>query len=266
MPYRGSGEAIELDGPHVWMDARAFSIMALVLHELSTNAAKYGALSRPEGKLSVHWRLDEIGACHISWLETGGPIVRAPERRGFGSMLIKRSIPFDLGGESEVDYLPEGVVARFKLPARFVSLREPKAAKRESEASTTLLAAEHDLGGKTALIVEDQMLIAIDLEQMLEGAGMAVLATATSPRDAFAVLSKGTPDVAVLDVNLGEGTSEAIARQLREKGIPFIFATGYGDGGVIPDDLAGTPVVRKPYDKEAILAELRKLLADRKRS
>jgi len=106
------------------------------------------------------------------------------------------------------------------------------------------------------------MLIAIDLEQFLEDAGITVLATATSPRDAFAVLAKNTPDIAVLDVNLGDGTSEAIARYLQEKRIPFIFATGYGDGGVIPDDLGAAPIVRKPYDKETILAQLRGLLAE----
>jgi CheY-like chemotaxis protein len=176
-------------------------------------------------------------------------------------MLIKRSVPFDLGGDSDVDYRPEGVVARFKLPARFVSERAPRVAAHASETPGALSGAEHDLNGKAALIVEDQMLIAIDLEQMLEGAGMTVLATATSPREAFAVLSKSTPDVAVLDVNLCDGTSEAIARHLQQKRVPFIFATGYGDGGVIPDDLGAAPIVRKPYDKEAILAQLRKLLA-----
>ncbi|MET0440127.1 MAG: HWE histidine kinase domain-containing protein [Devosia sp.] len=261
MPYRGTGDAIDLQGPHVWMDARAFSIMALVLHELSTNAAKYGALSRPEGRLSVRWSIDEAGACRITWLEAGGPPVKPPERRGFGSMLIKRSIPFDLGGESDVDYRPEGVVAQFRLPARFVSLRAPTVAVRQNDAIAATVASNHDLDGKTALIVEDQMLIAIDLEQMLEGAGLSILGTATSPRDALAILARNTPDVAVLDVNLGDGTSETIARHLQEIGVPFIFATGYGDGGIIPDDFSGVPVVRKPYEREVILGQLRNILA-----
>jgi len=69
--------------------------------------------------------------------------------------------------------------------------------------------------------------------------------------------------VAVLDVNLGDGTSETIARHLQEIGVPFIFATGYGDGGIIPDDFSGVPVVRKPYEREVILGQLRNILASR---
>ncbi|MCB1466791.1 MAG: GAF domain-containing protein [Rhizobiaceae bacterium] len=265
-PYRSNGKALALEGPAVWLDSRAFSIMALVLHELSTNAAKYGALSSAEGRLSVRWHLDVVGACHIEWLETAGPTVRTPKRRGFGSMLIKRSVPFDLGGESDVDFRPEGLLARFKIPARYVSLQKLAVPTPSSDNPAILSIAEHNLSGKTALIVEDQLLIAIDLEQMLESAGIVVLATATSPRDALMALTKNTPDVAVLDVNLGDSTSEDIARHLQEKDIPFVFATGYADGGAIPADFNSVPVIRKPYEKENLLNRLRKLLADRHES
>ena len=112
-PYRSAGPTITLDGPPVWLDARAFSVLALVLHELSTNAAKYGALSVPGGRLDVTWRRDDQNGCVVAWREHGGPHVPPPSREGFGSALIERSIPYDLGGESSVCYRPEGVEARY---------------------------------------------------------------------------------------------------------------------------------------------------------
>jgi len=260
MPYWGAGGRITLSGPPVWMDARAYSIMALVLHELSTNAAKYGALSANEGKLSVHWSLSETGACQVRWQERGGPRVKIPSRRGFGSVLIERSIPFDLGGKSDLEYNPEGLEAEFLIPGRFISLREPAPVAAKDD---TMISAENLdalLEGKSALLVEDQMLIAIDLEQILEDAGINNLATLTTSRDALEFLSRHRPDFAILDFNLGAETSEPIARSLVEQEIPFLFATGYGDDGAIPADLAGVPVVRKPFDREAILAQLGMLL------
>jgi CheY-like chemotaxis protein len=119
------------------------------------------------------------------------------------------------------------------------------------------------LEGKTALLIEDQMLIAIDLEQILEEAGVSILATLTTSRDAIDFLSRHRPDFAVLDVNLGSETSEAIARTLMEQGSPFLFATGYGDDGAIPDDLANVPVVRKPFERDAILGQLGVLMGTR---
>jgi len=79
-PYRTSADALELRGPNLLLDARAFSVLALVLHELATNAAKYGALSRAGGKLSVTWAVDAAGACDITWCESDGPTVRPPTR------------------------------------------------------------------------------------------------------------------------------------------------------------------------------------------
>lgn len=259
LPYRGNGTTITLTGPNVWMDARSFSIMALVLHELSTNAAKYGALSRPGGRLEVTWDVDNVGACDLKWVESDGPLVSPPSRRGFGTVLIDRSVPFDLGGESDVQYHPTGVVARFRIPPKFVSLRSVRFQAKPAASAFAGTRSTAHLAGIRTLIVEDQMLIALDLEQILEDAGLEVLATVTSSAEALAYLERNLPDLAVLDVNLGDGNSEPIAHALRARNIPFIFATGYGDDG-IARTLADVPVVRKPYSREAILAELGRLM------
>lgn len=263
MPYRGDGDRIRLEGPGVWMDARAFSIMALVLHELSTNAAKYGALSAPNGRLDVEWHLDAVGRCRIAWRESGGPRVTPPSRHGFGTILIDRSIPFDLGGESKIDYAAEGVTASFLIPSRFVETRMSAPVPPASlGAPPPRSGATSHIEGRTALIVEDQLLIAIDLQQILESAGMRVLDTVTSAREALHFLSREEPDVAVLDVNLGDETSEAIATKLKQSGKPFLFATGYGDDGVIPASFSDVPIVRKPYERDDIIAQVALLLGD----
>lgn len=258
-PYRNDNTSIVLDGPSLWLDARAFSIMALVLHELSTNAAKYGALSRPGGELLVSWSVDEVGAADIAWSESGGPHVTPPSRRGFGTVLIDRSVPFDLGGESDVVYDPNGVKARFRIPPRFVSIRGTRTLKAAPPAPA-VANPSLDLTGRTVLLLEDQMLIALDLEQILQDAGLVIAATATSTREALAYLAGATPDVAILDVNLGDETSEPVAQALITRGVPFTFATGYGEGGVVPGAFPSVPVVKKPYDAESILSQIRQLL------
>jgi light-regulated signal transduction histidine kinase (bacteriophytochrome) len=259
-PYRTDMNAIELKGPNVWMDARSFSIMALVFHELSTNAAKYGSLSRQGGKLSVSWSVDPFGACDILWSESNGPVVHAPSRQGFGTVLIDRSIPFDLGGESNVEYKPEGISASFRIPARFVSTR----AERKTQAAVNAAAPEVpsvDRGGKKVMIVEDQMLIALELEQILQEAGLEVVATLTSSQQSIGYLADGPlPDLAILDVNLGDTTSEPIAHVLTQKGVPFMFATGYDNGNDVPAAFSDVPVVRKPYSGETIVRQLDRLL------
>jgi two-component sensor histidine kinase len=108
-PYQDAAAEIALDGPDVHLDARAFSVLALVLHELATNAAKYGALSVKSGLAvaAVAAQRRRATARSAGWSAT----VRASAltaKPGFGSMLIGRSIPYDLGGDSEVDYEAEG--------------------------------------------------------------------------------------------------------------------------------------------------------------
>src|SRR5262249_44920514 len=105
-PYRA--QQVSVSGPPVDLDTRAYSVLALVIHELATNAAKYGALSNGDGKLSIEWRLGEDGALMFHWRESDGPPVTPPRRRGFGSVLLHRSVPFDLGGQADISYGIEG--------------------------------------------------------------------------------------------------------------------------------------------------------------
>ncbi|WP_420409280.1 HWE histidine kinase domain-containing protein [Hoeflea sp.] len=261
-PYRSETNRISLDGPNVWMDARSFSIMALVLHELSTNAAKYGALSQSGGELDVTWTIDASGACAINWTEQGGPVVQPPTREGFGSVLINRSIPFDLAGESNVAYDPDGLKAEFLIPSQHVSLRMGRSATVVQDSQQPEQQEKDGLSGRRVLIVEDQMLIALELEQILDAAGVDVVATFGSPRETLAFLSENPlPDAAILDVNLGETTSEEVAAFMAENNVPFLFATGYFDSSAIPQPFSDIPIVRKPYSEEAILSKLAKLLS-----
>lgn len=259
-PYRTSATRVEIDGPPVWLEARAYSVMALVIHELTTNAAKYGALSRPGGAVHVSWELNEDGSCTFYWRETGGPVVRPPTRAGFGTTLIDRSIPYDLGGESEVTYSPEGIEGQFCVPARFVGV--PRGSRvAPPRAKPRRKSARSDLTGKVALIVEDQLLIAMDLETILQDAGIVVMGVARSTTEALRMLETRMPDVAVLDVNLGGENSLPVAEALRARGVPYVFATGYNDLTTLPGDDREGALVRKPYDATEIVEVLSRILA-----
>ncbi|SEL71587.1 Bacteriophytochrome (light-regulated signal transduction histidine kinase) [Bosea lupini] len=255
-PYKTAPGRLSIAGPEVALDSRAFSVMALVIHELATNAAKYGALSRESGQLSLSWERDEDGSCRLLWCERGGPPVSAPTREGFGSVLVSRSIPFDLGGSSEVSYLPEGVEARLAIPAVFVTwLSTPAAEEAQTERAPdeALLDEGEPLAGKTVLLVEDQFLIAMEVEEMLRGLGAGEVISCASVREALAAIGRRKPECAVLDVSLGAENSDAVAQRLRELEVPYIFATGYD---AVPSLEAGVPALRKPYTRAALASAL----------
>jgi two-component sensor histidine kinase len=106
-----------LIGPEVMLQPRAFTPMALVVHELVTNARKYGALSVQGGQITVTISSDEIGNVSVTWAETGGPPVTAPLRKGFGSTVLTQVIPFELNGSSSPRYLTLGYCLDIVLPA-----------------------------------------------------------------------------------------------------------------------------------------------------
>jgi two-component sensor histidine kinase len=112
---------IHVSGPPVQIGARMALSLAMVLHELCTNAIKYGALSVQSGRVDIAWRIEHAGALfHLEWKESGGPPVTPPTRKGFGSRLISGSFESGDGLGTELLYEKSGVVWRLHAPLTVV--------------------------------------------------------------------------------------------------------------------------------------------------
>ena len=242
---------LALSGPPVMIEARAYQTLALVLHEMMTNAAKYGALSVEEGRLAITWSLEKTGNLVLLWEERGGPPVAPPKRRGFGTIVIEQSIPFELRGETSIEHRAEGIRAQFMIPYDFVRKGGEEVVSRRSLVS----APQADLKGKNLLLVEDSMMIALDAQTMLQNCGAEVEIAATTS-DARRALKLNVFDAAILDVNLYIETSFAVAEDLQDRAIPFVFATGYGETISVPERFKNVHVISKPYAEDALRAAL----------
>jgi two-component sensor histidine kinase len=119
-PYRSKSEdRVSLDGPDIHMQADLAVPLGMAIHELSTNAAKYGSLSVPEGKLQVRWDVREQGSARkliLNWSEIGGPPVEKPSRHGFGSTLIRRVLTTQCKADIQYDFEPDGIHFRLEAP------------------------------------------------------------------------------------------------------------------------------------------------------
>jgi PAS domain S-box-containing protein len=120
-PYAGAqSERVVLRGEDIELRPRAVLTLAMAMHELTTNAAKYGALSVPGGRIEIHWQSVHAGdrrpVLRIDWIEQGGPQVSDPEQRGFGSKLIEGSIAAELGGTARLAFMPEGLRCEIVIP------------------------------------------------------------------------------------------------------------------------------------------------------
>jgi PAS domain S-box-containing protein len=117
-PFRGSEGRIRATGPNMTLQADAVQNLGLVLHELATNASKHGALSVPDGMVSIEWSAIAAGErIRVHWQESGGPPVQPPQRRGFGQELIERIVPQVLKGTGALNFAASGVSWSFEFPA-----------------------------------------------------------------------------------------------------------------------------------------------------
>lgn len=253
-----------LQGPNILLGERGYSSLALVIHELATNAAKYGALSSGEGAVRVSWSITPKGDCELVWEEQGGPTVQKPQRAGFGSKLINQVVSFDLGGQADVTYPPTGLIAHFVIPERHV-IGEADAVQitQQKEHAAMSTSSPSSLAGARVLLVEDQVLIAMDAEDYLRANGAVQVTIAPTSEAAMRQILAERPDIAVLDVNLGDHSSASVAEHLVSLDVPFVFATGYGDSSMVPETMRSVPVVRKPYTETVLLAALASALASK---
>jgi light-regulated signal transduction histidine kinase (bacteriophytochrome) len=257
-------DVIIANGPPTLLNPAAYSTMALVVHELVTNSTKYGSLSSDGGAVHIDWYRERNQDLVLTWKETGGPTVRAPNRKGFGTTIIERSVPYDLGGAAEANYAAKGFSAKFSIPARHVSEPKNHAGPAIRLMRPTISHAPkippNLLVGKSVLLVEDSLIIALDAEDIITRFGAGEVTTCSTVEAAFDHLANATPAIAVLDINLGDQTSFGIADRLLEMNVPFLFASGYGEQARLPMDHRSKIVVQKPYTTENLARGLAELL------
>ena len=257
----GKLDRISIVGDEALVSPEAYTVLALVIHEMMTNSAKYGSLCDKSGRLAVEIACDESGMT-ICWKETGGPPVRAPERRGFGSTIIEKSIPFELNGRAELDFKLSGVEAEFWIPGRFITHKGRIDAAsmaeraRPNRKDTGMQGETIETLPSRVLLVEDGMIIAMDTEETLRDLGVAEVTIAAKVSSALKELEAESYDLAVLDYNLGTESSEPVAAKLNELGVPFWLATGYGEMADRLEEIGALGVLTKPYGKD----ELRRML------
>jgi PAS domain S-box-containing protein len=256
---------VELRGPPERLAPDTVQPVSLVLHELASNAARYGALSVPSGRVEVAWSADSAsGTLELRWTESGGPPVPEPPRRpGFGSKLVAATVRGQLGGAVRQHWEPAGLRCEITFGADRLRPRGG-GGERPNGAETAdgfAARAAGGLAGRRIVLVEDEPLVAMEMEETLRGLGCEVLGPAATVDEAvrLAQSEAGRIDAAILDVNLAGRTSFPVADLLAGRGVPVVFATGYAD---LPDARAvdgSSVLLRKPLKRgelEAVLSRM----------
>ena len=249
---------VKVTGADVDLSPTAFTTVALVIHELVTNSAKYGALTDRSGTISIGLDLRPDGTLLIAWREMNGPPVQAPKRQGFGTTIIERSIPFELKGTANVRFKVTGLEADFSLPSTHV--RKSVAPAKTATAPGVLVEVPPvNLSGR-AVILEDNMIIALDAADILGELGASEVRTASNVADGLLLLDEGDVNFALLDVNLGEEQSFPMIEECLERGIPTILATGYGDNQELVSRFPNVVILKKPYTIEHLRSALPRVM------
>ena len=252
------------EGPDLFLTSRAASALSLALHELAMNAVKHGALSRESGRVAVRWRRAEDGGFELDWSESGGPQAPLQIQRGFGMVLLEEVAARELEGAVTIDLRASGLKARIKAApaaltpeaANGVRTERPRPPAPPLQPPAATAGRSGKIEGMRVIIVEDAILLAMELEAGLMEAGVNVVGSAALVDEAMALVD--TPmDAAVLDCNLNGESVIPVAQALTARGVPFLFATGYGESRGAPEGF-DAPVIRKPYD----VAQITSALAD----
>ncbi len=223
-PYRaGEAETVVARGPRVVLHPATAQALALALHELATNAAKYGALSSASGKVTLAW-----------------------EQTPDGTRVISASIERQLGGRAAFDWRPEGLQCTLSLP------RSDKApAVAGARAAAELAAAPRKVEAARVLLVEDEALVAMMIEEILTELGLCVAGPFGTAAEAMTAAGDEDVDAAILDVNLGGELIYPLADALAARGVPFVFVTGYGAES-IDSRFAHVPILQKPIERHLL--------------
>jgi two-component sensor histidine kinase/DNA-binding response OmpR family regulator len=259
-PFR-TGEASKAvtAGPNISLQPAAAQSLALALHELVSNAAKYGALSSSSGRLQLNWSLQQEKLV-VEWVEKCESAIGTLSAPGFGTRIVKASIEGQLGGQAHFDWRPEGLRCTLTIPLAngiLVHERECVDGKIAAEADIPPLRPV-EVRGDRILVVEDEALVAIALRESLDEMGFSVVGPCSRISEAVVALRHNRVDAAVLDINLGGDPVYPLAEVLTAEKIPFVFVTGYG-----PEELdrrfSHIPILQKPIERHSLGAVLSRI-------
>jgi PAS domain S-box-containing protein len=251
-PYRrADGESITVSGPDVSLEPRTAQTLALALHELSTNAAKYGALSVMTGCVRLTWELQPERLV-LYWVEGGGPPTQPPASAGFGIRVIGASVERQLEGEAKFDWRPEGLHCSLSVPRtdKIAPLARQGGGQRAHGDDRPLLPLRLRTGNRV-LLVEDEVLVAMMMRDILTELGFSVVGPFSRLAEAMVAAVHEEIDAGIIDVNLSGEFVYPVADVLVAREIPFVFVTGYGVESI--DGRFGyVPIVKKPVQRQTL--------------
>jgi two-component sensor histidine kinase/CheY-like chemotaxis protein len=247
-PYHGDGQQrVTAVGPSLVLVPEQAQLVAMAVHELATNAAKYGSLSVDTGRVDVSWSGSD-GVLSLIWRESQGPKVAPPKRAGFGTRIIS-SLGNGRGGRTEFDWRPLGLI--FTLEMQLQDQIDAVAVKHAG-----------DPAGSRLLLVEDEPMVGMFMQEVLQAIGYRPTDPVGRLSEAIAAANAERFLGAVLDMNLNGEIVYPLAELLTAQSVPFLFVTGYAPRTVDPR-FASVPILQKPVLEEELATMLQKVLGRR---
>lgn len=271
-PYvEGEGDQVMLTGhPDCILPPRQALDLALMAHELATNAVKYGALSVPGGKITVDWHIGGDGEdtrVVLTWQESGGPPVEQPSHRGFGTKLLEKVFGKNTDSNLQLEFLPQGVRCHLvmRLGGQEASTDEggvllQAQTQTQQQQQQELGALQSSPAALRVLVAEDEPLAALELASILTDAGLHVVGPASTVREAMQLARGAAIAAGVFDVNLQGEMIFPVADLLIARGAPVVLVTGYDSDTPLPERYRGLGMLRKPVNRDLLVKQLTALL------
>ena len=237
-------------GPSLVLAPEQAQLVAMAVHELATNAAKYGSLSVQAGRVDVSWSTVD-GTLFLNWTESGGPNVAPPVKRGFGTKIIS-SLGGGRRGRTHFGWLPTGL--RFTL-----ELRQQDSPHRPDTDAARNVQAPPSNGDARLLLVEDELMVGLFMQDLLKTIGYHPTEPIGRLSEAISAATQERFEGAILDMNLNGEIVYPLAELLTEQRVPFVFVTGYGAHSLDPR-FTRVPVLQKPVVQDELAGALDRVL------
>jgi PAS domain S-box-containing protein len=254
-----------VDGENFLLDPSAAISLNLILHELATNAVRYGAASLPNGRVSLTWEIRD-GHFIMVWRESEGPAIPAQIRPGFGTRLIRQLLAKDLRATFQLEYPADGALLTASIPLKRLKVDNRAGDFFDMQPKPPDQAlVDTPIGGLAnarILLVEDDPLIGLEFQTALVDAGVETVGPMPDLHHSLiAIMGEGCRfDAAILDVNLRGESTLPLAQLLSERGVPYIFVSGYDLETALPAELRRAPKLQKPVTGTQLLAAIQTLI------